>query len=203
MWGKFVCDDRKVGYAPIPPMKGYARAAVAESYQTGDSFRGESDPLTPEYLKHHPLPDQENMNWLLLTIWFGLRPLEVDNLKNQSTWRVERDRGVDVLWVYQSKLTSVERSKRWKPIPCILKEQKALLPIIKEGLFRKPLIKVLRNYFDNPKITLYGGRKGFIDLMLDRGQRLEDISSWLGHQSIEMTWKKYRNRRRVSWNKVG
>jgi integrase len=52
-------------------------------------------------------------------------------------------------------------------------------------------------------IFQYGGRKGFQDLMLNRGQKLEDISAWMGHQSIEMTWKRYRNRKRVKVTKAG
>jgi integrase len=56
---------------------------------------------------------------------------------------------------------------------------------------------------NNGHITLRAGRKGFIDLMLDHGQSLEDISAWLGHQNIEMTWQKYRNKKRVSFKPAG
>jgi len=64
--------------------------------------------------------------------------------------------------------------------------------------------KYLRKIYPENKhyTTLYAGRKGFQDLMLNRGQRLEDISMWMGHQSIEMTWTKYRNRKRVSFTKT-
>jgi integrase len=145
-----------------------------------------------------------NYNWLLISIWFGLRPTEIDSLRKIASWRIEKDKdlGIDVLWIYQSKLTSIEREKRWKPLPIIFPEQKLAVEIIKSGSFKRPLAKTLKKIFLNKRITCYAGRKGFIDLMLARNQRLEDISSWLGHQDIAITWRKYRNKKRVAFTQV-
>jgi len=41
---------------------------------------------------------------------------------------------------------------------------------------------------------LYSGRKGFTDLMLTKGQSLENISIWLGHSHISRTWASYRDK---------
>lgn len=203
MWGKFVSQYRKTQYEPVPPPKGNKKSKIDDAYLESDGYRGESDPLTPSYLVDQSSFKVEQWNWLSVSVWFGLRPREIDQLKNTKNWRIEKIDGVDVLWVYQSKLTSIERSKRWKGIPCIFPEQKALLEVIRAAAVKRPILKTLHSILGTDRITLYGGRKGFVDLMLDRGQKLEDISMWLGHQSIEITWEKYRNKRRVSFTKAG
>lgn len=207
MWGRFVCKKRGQAYEPIESPRGTPRSRIDDAYIESDGFRGESDPLTPEMLESAKkyLPSEENYNWLSLSVWFGLRPNEIDSLKKPGTWRLERDsqHKIEVLWVYQSKLTSIERDKRWKPIPVVFPEQKKALAVIRDGLFKRPTYKTMKQAFPKARITCYGGRKGFIDLMLDRNQKLEDISMWLGHQSIETTWRKYRNKRRVSFTKAG
>jgi len=60
--------------------------------------------------------------------------------------------------------------------------------------FKKPLNKTLRRFFDD-KIETYSPRKGFTDLMLKRDYSLEDISLFLGHADISMTWKHYKNKK--------
>jgi hypothetical protein len=45
-------------------------------------------------------------------------------------------------------------------------------------------------------IDLYEGRKGFSDLMLSRGQALENISIWMGHSPLDRTWRSFKQRRR-------
>jgi hypothetical protein len=203
MWGTFVSEHRSTGYSPIERPTGIKKSSIADAYIDSDDYVGESDPLTPELLRGVELPSPEQKNWLSITVWFGLRPLETDNLVKPGTWRIETLKDVQILWVYQSKLRNLSRDKRWKGIPCIFKEQIQLLEVIKSGAIKRPILKTLTKSLGTDKITLYGGRKGFIDLMLDRGQKLEDISMWLGHQSIEITWKKYRNKKRVSYTKAG
>jgi hypothetical protein len=44
-------------------------------------------------------------------------------------------------------------------------------------------------------ITLYGGRKGFTDLMLSKNQSLENICVWMGHSTLQRTWTSYKSRR--------
>jgi integrase len=50
--------------------------------------------------------------------------------------------------------------------------------------------------------TLYGGRKGFVDLMLSLGQNLENVSIWLGHKDISTTWEHYKDRDTLSFTPV-
>lgn len=199
-WGEFVCRDQAQFFKPVPKPRGTIREKIQDTYVDSEGYRGESDPLTPQELQSKQSQLRgDNYNWLLVTIWFGLRPNEVDSLKNERNYRITIVSDTKVLEVYQSKLTSIPRDKRWKPIPCIYEEQKqALTLLIEKSDIKRPLMKTMQRVFKS-RITLYGGRKNFLDMMLDRGQSLEDVSMWLGHQSIEMTWRKYRNKKRVSW----
>jgi integrase len=124
-------------------------------------------------------------NWLYLSVWLGLRPNEVDKLIDDEFVRILFDKqGIPILWVYQSKLTSIPPRFRWKLIP----------------LFERPLAKTVKKYLGS-NITLYGGRKGFTDLMLSINQRLENISQWMGHSTIDRTWKHYKCRTMVHYDK--
>lgn len=197
LWGKFVCRARKLYYEPVETPTGVTAQRIKAANRKGKTYRGASDPLTPLLLSKIRMPNRLQFNWLFVSVWFGLRPEEI----NAAKWRVEHQDGVDVLWVYQSKLTSIDEAQRWKPIPAIYPEQGAALEMIQEGALEQPLNKVLKAAA-NGKVTCYGGRKGFTDLMLSLGQKLEDISVWLGHRSIERTWKSYKNKQRVSFTKV-
>lgn len=84
-WGKFIAKRRKCFFVPIPPMRGGNYKKVAEAYfnKTQTAGNKESDPLTPELLENKRtefIP--ENYRWLLLSVWFGLRPIEVDLLRS-------------------------------------------------------------------------------------------------------------------------
>lgn len=84
---------------------------------------------------------------------------------------------------------------RWKPIPLLFDEQEFALRIIESKSFKRPLVKTLRQCFRRG-VDLYGGRKGFTDLMLSKGHTFENISIWMGHSTLERTWKSYKNKRR-------
>jgi integrase len=182
-------------YRPVDAPRGVKRVAIETAYEESSTFRGPADPLTPELCKQGLFSVRGNYEWLLWTIWFGLRPSEVDI----RLFKVGILKNVPILQVYQSKLTAVSKEKRYKHIPALFAEQRELLSTLTAIPLKRPLIKTLRNAFPSKRITLYSGRKGFVDLMLDRGQILEDISNWLGHTSIETTWKNYRNKLRISW----
>lgn len=80
--------------------------------------------------------------------------------------------------------------------------QKALEDIQNQRI-KKPLVKTLKKAAPSiPKIGLYSGRKGFTDLMLSLNQTLENIAMWMGHASIERTWKNYKNKEVVTFNPV-
>ncbi len=210
-WGKFYSRKTQKFFDPLPTPISQERERIADanymarnkpvkttkeekSYSRGNK---ESLPITPKMLTDAQskfLP--EHYNWLYLTVWFGLRPIEVDGLKDPRGFKIEQHGNIKVLSVYQSKLTAIAREKRWKLIPCFLPEQREALEIILSGKFRRPLTKTVTNWF-NAGVGLYGGRKGFVDLMQGHGQSLEDISQWLGHTTIERTWKSYKNKQKV------
>lgn len=199
MWGLFICKKRGQFFEAVKAPKGKIREMINDAYTESDNFIGESDPLTPELLTQakDKFKVPGNYEWLWISTWFGLRPEEVDSLKDQAKWKVEhRKDKCPVLWVYQSKLTSIAKEKRWKGIPMLYPEQLEALKLIQDGIFKRPIHKTMRKTFKG-FVTLYGGRKNFQDMMLNKGHILEDISMWMGHQNIQTTWTKYRNRKRV------
>lgn len=200
LYGEFACEQYGQFYKPIARIPAIEAQRIRDSYLDGKDG-GVSEPLTPvalESIREHLKPEQ--YRWLYLTVWLGLRPKEVDLLQHTKFGcKVVYDKAqkVQIISVYQPKLVSVKREQRWKQLPLFLQEQKVALTYIGQEL-RRPLNKTLKKLL-SAKVTCYGGRKGFIDLMLDRGQALEDVSAWLGHSSIEMSWRRYRNKKRVSF----
>ena len=135
-------------------------------------------------------------NWIYLTVWFGLRPKEVDSLHQDENWKIEElYNGRKVLWIFQTKVIALPEEDRWKPIPILYKEQEEGLEIIKTKQHKRPLIKTMRLHFGK-NVHLYGGRKAFTDLMLSKGNTLENISILMGHSTINRTWQSYKNRRK-------
>lgn len=200
LWGSYVARKQEKPFDPIPAPRGVERVRLSDSAKKKKNKQGNkrSAPLTPSMLEaKRELLKAEHYAWLYLSVWCGLRPVEVDGLKQADTWRVEYEGKTPVLYVYQSKLVALEEEERWKPIPLFLPEQKKVLKLL-EAPKKRPLAKTLRSHFGE-RVTTYGGRRGFTDLMLARGQSLEDISVWLGHTTIERTWRSYKNRQRVSF----
>lgn len=201
-WGMFVAKRHNKAFLPIPWPTGINRARIEDAYYSKRPEGGASDPLTPEKLESGRCRLKNGQyHWLYISVWTGLRVHEVDLLCKPSgpkTWWLEKEGGVDVLWVYQSKLTSVAQHLRTKPIPLFLPEQKKVMEILHSKDIQRPLAKTLKKVFTE-RTTCMAGRKGFVDLMLSRGQSLEDISVWLGHRSIERTWRNYKNKQKVSW----
>jgi hypothetical protein len=59
----------------------------------------------------------------------------------------------------------------------------------------------MRSYF--PKdIDLYGGRKGFTDLMLSRGNRIENISIRMGQSTLDRTWRSISKNRSLIFRRL-
>lgn len=203
LWGYFISKKTAQPFLQLENPRGYDREQIADAFFEKDHSSKVSAPITPAQLENAKGSlSHENYNWIYISVWFGLRPQEVEQLKSEGTWEIVDEGGVKVLRVYQSKLRSVTRDQRWKLIPVIYKEQEIALELIMSQKFKKPLAKTVRKWI-NAKATTYGGRKGFTDLMLGRGQRFEDISLWLGHTSIETTWRKYKDRLRVHFKKAG
>lgn len=208
-FGEFVCEYQGQFFKPVPKMTVHQANEIRDSYFASKTYQGESEILTPQILEK--IKDNlktEQYRWLYISVWTGLRPREIDLLKQGPSKekyfilnQMINDKMTPVLKVYQSKLVSVQREKRWKYIPLFHEKQRVILDYLNSEL-KRPLNKTLKK-LTKMQITCYGGRKGFASLMLDEGQDLEDISAWLGHSSIEMTWKVYRNKKRVNFKKVG
>lgn len=194
-WGKFIAYKQKSYFEPIPSPKGRDKEKLIDSYE--DEYGSQaSEPLTPSLLEaKKSCFKEEQFNWLYISVWLGLRPVEVDQLlesPSKTTWFLDDN----VLWVYQTKLSGIAREKRLKPIPLQYPEQLRCLDLIKSGALKRPLNKSLKRHF-NGQYTGYAGRKGFTDLMLSLGNSLEAISQWLGHKNINRTWKDYKDKKNV------
>lgn len=174
---------------------------LAAYYEKERKTRQPSRPLTPESLASVKGElNESNHNWLTLSVWLGLRPQEVDNLKSGERWTTEKlADGKELLWVFQPKIVALPIEDRWKPIPILFEEQAIAPDILRRGDFRRPIVKTMRKHFGEG-VDLYAGRKGFTDLMLGKGHSLENISVWMGHSTLERTWKSYKNRRRYHLN---
>ena len=201
-WGELCCKANSTFFEKIRMPTGRDRSAIGDAYAEADTFQGESDALTPTMLINSRAKfKDEQFKWLFISVWFGLRPQEIDALKTSDNkkWKVETDAasGAKVLWIYQPKLVAIEKEKRWKPIPIMYPEQESALQFALSGVIKAPSYKKIHDVFGE-RMRLYGGRKNFLDMMLDKGQELVNISMWLGHQGIERSYTKYRNKRRVA-----
>lgn len=198
LWGFFISKKMGRPFMQIPTPRGYERRKIVEAFYSNPSHKKKvSKPITPEMLnKAKPKLKMEHYNWLYLSVWFGLRPKEIDNLHDLSMWKVEKlFNGRYVLWVYQTKVIALPEEDRWKPIPVLFREQEKAVKILKSDNFKRPIVKTIRTHLSQ-NVSLYGGRKGFTDLMLSKGHTLENISVWMGHSTIHRTWKSYKNRRK-------
>jgi integrase len=207
-YGAFVSEDQGRFYRPIGKLTPTEANRIRDGCFESKTYQGPSDALTPRQLesqKDKLKPAQ--YRWLVLAVWFGLRPKEVDALNandNKKLFdivtKVINGKPIQVLCIYQSKLTAVKREDRWKYIPAFHDSQIEALKLVGEGL-QRPLNKTLKKLFGG-QTTCYSGRKGFTDLMQSNGQKLEDISLWLGHRSIEMTWKHYKDKKAIQFTET-
>lgn len=200
LWGSFCARKKGTYFEPIPKI-GIRMQQIVKKRDLKKDIRQSATPLQWDELRNLKTRfynEDLNLqwNWLYIGMFFGLRPSEIDGLKNIKNYRIEFDiqNNVDVLYVYQNKLKNLAENKRWKIIPLVESEQKQGLELIKNSEFKRPLNKTLKRLFSTKGIDTYSPRKGFTDLMLNRGYQLEDISTFLGHTSIETTWRHYKNK---------
>lgn len=195
-WGKFSAKKQGKFFEVLPMPTGYERSQVDDAYQESGKVSKESSPLYPIDLQTQESKFKpEQYRWLYVSLWFGLRPSEVDILteENQgSYWELVKQGEYQVLRVYQSKLTRVQKEKRWKQIPLIFEEQITAMDFILNEPLVRPLVKTIKRYLGE-KYTTYAGRKGFEALLNRKGIPLEYSSRYLGHTSIERTYKNYQD----------
>jgi hypothetical protein len=205
LYGRFYARRYKVYFEHVPPPSGMDKADILNAHHDAVGQGNEATPLTWELLESKRSKfSEENYNWLYLSLWLGLRPLEVDSLKKgekHAKWETDKT-GTKVLWVLQTKLRSVVGDKKWKPIPLLEPEQQLCEEIIKSKKFKRPLVKTISSHFADGYNT-YSGRKGFQELMESRGHEFFHFSQWLGHQSVDRTWKDYTNKKAARYKKAG
>ena len=188
LYGKFYAKNLNRFFEQVPKPSGEASTKIHESFYAKKPQGMTSAPLTWAQLKGAKSQlEVENWNWLYLSLWFGLRPTEIDNLK----YKIEKYQGTKVLAVFQHKLVKIPAEQRWKFIPIIFPELEIGLRIIQSGKFRKPSIAVLQKHV-NDKATLRAGRKGFVANCWLHGKYPKQITyRWLGHKSIKTTDNHY------------
>lgn len=201
-WGIFSAQKRAATFVGkwLPRTALREIAAKHEEHKLTNGIRDkESIPLDAGLLataKQKLKPEQ--YNWLFISAWLGLRPNEVDDLKegNGLWWRVVQSEGTRCIDVKQRKLKHLPETKQWKLIPILFPEQETALKLVITGDFKRPLVKTLRAL--HPGLTCYGGRKHFEYLMIEvKGYSEYAVADWMGHKDTKMLVEKYRNRRKV------
>jgi hypothetical protein len=195
MWGYFISEKQGKAFLPVSPPRGYDRQVIedkADEEGTQDSLALTPDMLESKKSELKPCFYQ----WLYITLWLGLRPVEVENEYKLST-KVVRGKSIKVISVYQSKLMGVVKEKRWKHIPLLYPEQTKAVEFLEAKEWRKPYTPLLKEVFGE-RFFLYMGRKGFTEIMLEKGHRFETVADWLGHTDGGQLLKKhYRDSTRV------
>lgn len=208
MWGEFYAEESKSYFKKVPSPRGLILENIKEASNADGNG---SAPMTRKILMKlsDKLPEGQ-YEYLHACLWLGLRPSELDRIiENEDKYfqmkahkHPVNSEIIKVAGIYQPKLTGVSKDSRWKWIPCFHPEQVAALNNIATVEFKKPILKTIRKYSGVDTLGLYSGRKGFTDLMLDLGQSLENISQWLGHASIERTWKHYKDKNKITFNNI-
>lgn len=200
MWGYFLCVKQNKAWKDVENTSVFWKRKIADAYEKRIQRTSmESEPISPELLEEKRLKlSRENYNWIFISIQFGLRPREVDNLlsANVGLWKIEVSPEFGyVLHVFQQKLyeRGIPREKCWKFVPTVLQGQIKAIGIIKSKNFKRPIGKqgkLFRDVFGRG-FTAYGGRKNFVDMLRDQGYDLETVSRWAGHRSVRTTERDY------------
>lgn len=201
LWGEFVsgselCDNQVFTGIRLP--RGRFLEAVRDKYRaavkSGDKPDRKVLPLTAEKIKSaRSRLSEEHFNWIWISFFLGLRPPEVDNLKNLATQYpcevIDRG-GTLFLKIYQGKLQMVQESDRWRIIPAVMPEQRLAITMIKTGKFTRPSRTVWQKTF-GPGYHAYSGRHGFALFLVREELDLSQIAAMLGHKGIETARRYY------------
>ena len=202
-WGDFYAYkcNKPFRRIPSPPREWAKNLMKAHKRRERGKGNKKSQGLRPGVLyENKGRFKEEEYRWLYLSVWFGLRPIEVDLLNQSSgkfTWKIREVSKEKRLYVFQTKLEGDE-DHEWKFIPCRQKQQIEGLKLIGKPLKRPSQIKMKKTF--GGEITLYGGRQGFVKLMKFYKAPYEDIAKWLGHVEIERTYKDYTRKLEEDYN---
>jgi hypothetical protein len=191
-YGWEYCKQFTLPWRDLPLPRGHWYDRIRKAYKAKLKTRGrhfDCPRLHPDALakaEHDMKPEQ--WRWLYVALWFGLRPEETNELTSapEKHWVSQDPRaGVKVLTVLQPKVDD-----KPKHIPILFPEQERALEFIAGRKLEKPLVKTARRHF-GAGIRLYSCRKGFVNLMDERGRELHEISAWLGHENTDTTRRFY------------
>jgi len=177
-WLEFYNEQMRTDYRPIPPLRGHARGRVEDA--SGEDKT--SDGLTEEDLAKAKTMAPRLYKWLYISLWFGLRPVEVDQLLrvNRKRWYFEGD----IFHVYQTK------TRKWKEIPILFSQQRKAIHYIREAKFKRPSPDTIKHHTGGYHHT-NAGRHGFTYLMWRRKRSIIEVTSWMGHDDINLTFRIY------------
>jgi integrase len=197
MWGYFICAKQARAWRDIEPPDAFWIRKLEEACELRKGrIHDRSVSLTPTALENAKNKLETNhYNWLYVSVWFGLRPREINNLlkDNENLWYIDKDPKFGfILAVFQQKLyeRGVAKEKCWKYIPTVFKEQKKAIILLLSKELKQPLALYLRRVFGD-RVTAYGGRQNFVGFLRDSGYDLETTSKWMGHLSVKTTEKDY------------
>ena len=198
-WGKFYCKRRSKFFEPIPmPDKASSRSLIVAFRASGKAKK--SLPLTPAALElNRSSFDVREYNWLLVSVWFGLRPEEIDLLSDSRKWSFFKDESqkVDVFRVNMPKIVTDDELDSWKLIPVLYFEQRTAIEAIRHKLLKRPTLRKIQKALGEG-FGVYAGRKGFELLMRLKGHPELTISTWLGHIDVRTTRQYYKDKTRVT-----
>lgn len=210
-WGEYQAMKYGFYFKQVDFPTGEHLYRISDAYYEKNPDGRASEPLTPDQLKEvSGKMKPEWHNWFYISLWFGLRPEEVDQLhekRNKRTWDIVEAENVDgkavtCLQIYQKKLVKIAPERRNKRIPVFTAEQKKALEMIKSGKFQRPShLRFVEPYLGK-QTYLYAGRKGFSLLMRKLGQSQVNYSRWLGHTTTDRTEKDYEQREVVEFRPV-
>lgn len=201
MWGEFWALRTGSQYTITPPPKGHARARIRKTYEASRRQNKASSGLTVEILATLKELPREQQNWLHVSLWFGLRPGEMRNLARPELTYFSKEGEQEALNVKQTKLSNLPDDDQWKIIPVLYPEQRVACDMVRKHALATPLPKTLQRHTKG-NYKLYAGRKGFGPLMWERGHDIVEVSSWLGHKSIDRTYKDYMKWQKLKLRKV-
>jgi len=85
LWGYFFCRKLARPFLPIPAPRGYERQRLIDANYEKKGVARASRSLSPVDLERaHMKLNRKHFNWLFLSVWFGLRPKEVDSLHSKD-----------------------------------------------------------------------------------------------------------------------
>lgn len=212
-WGKFYAKNTGSYFEKIERLRANAKTAINEAHKfKHEGVRTSSLPIDENVLKriksNLDIKNENHIkwfNWVECSYRFGLHPSEADRIIGNVETTFEN--GAEILLVEQTK-TVFDNSGRdkVKRIPILCDEQQKCIEILRSGTAERPHPKWIDKMAKEPqkkynrfqKYDCYSPRKGATDYWLkELEQSLENCALFLGHRSIDTTWKHYKDKNKA------